>query len=202
MKKCINLSIGQTIITKKYDEDPMTDHYGEWTDDLGPGVIIRYYKEFYERIPTEMERDVDGRFIGKAEPEIPSRGNEYRGFKPANHIPFDPKDWAGVPGTTKEKKETAYKYALEDYQRMEDLNNGHWYYLGITFTTHYSSDKLGLSGECFDSLWGIESDSGDVYIGGIIEELKSNVKDQLIALGFTEDEIEESFDNAIAKGDF
>lgn len=51
------------------------------------------------------------------------------------------------------------KYALEESARMEELERGNWYYLGVSATVTFDGAEIGRA-----SLWGIESDSGDSYI--------------------------------------
>ncbi len=186
VKKCVELTIGKTTIVHKIDTDPDFSFYGEYTDDLKPGVIICHYDEFYERIKTEMERDYDGRFIGKKDPEIPPKGNEYRGF-----IPFSGGEKVG----TKEY----YDYGLQDYKRMEEYNKNYWWFIGI-----YVQTEITLSNGLSDivrsgGLWGIESDEPEIEIKATEEEEKENLKSQLLKIGFSPVEIEESFKNADLK---
>ena len=147
------------------DESPDTSFIGEYTDDLRPGVIVRDYEEFYEKLPAEMERDYDGRFLSKGAPTVPAKGREYRGFIP----------YAGgeKPGT-----KDFYKYGMEDFKRMEGLERGDWSFIGIRAEAQVSYGQNGNSRrlEWFTSggLWGIESDSG--------EYLKEVAKDELADL--------------------
>jgi hypothetical protein len=207
MKKCTEYTLGKTIISSECDEYPDYSYLGEYTEKIGPGVIIREHDEFYERIPVEMERDYDGRFLGKKEPEYSTyRNGEYSGFKPCNHIPFNPKDWAHVSRKDKSAvikqygslENASYAYAMADYKRMESLNNGHWSYICLTVETTMTTNT-GISSVISDSLCGIESDSGDDYFKEIISELKENVKAQLRKMGFSDDEINQSVDNAETK---
>ena len=150
------------------DESPDTSWLGEYTDDLGPGVIICDYDEFYEKIPTEMERDVDGKFLGKAEPELPERGCEFRGFIP----------YAGgeKPGT-----KDYYKYGMLDYKRMKGLNMGDWSFIGIQAEAKVSYKTInGRRLETLTSggLWGMESDSGK-YLEEVMDEELSDLKGHL-----------------------
>lgn len=190
MKKCINLSIGKTTIKKEIDDNPDLSFYGEYTDKIEKGVIIREHDEFYEKIKTGMERDSDGTFYRKAEPEY-SRyyHGEYTGFKP----------YAGGENVgTKEY----YQYGKAEYDRMESYNNGHWCMIGIIVKTDIKSEGIGYTNEkyqpleVFNSLWGIESDSGDKYFDEIISDLKAENKAELLKLGFSESEIDESLNNA------
>ena len=210
MKKRINLKIGTTTIKREIDEYPELSHYGEFTENIGPGVYVRSEHEFYEKLPAEMERDVDGRFLCKGEPEYATYSREYNGIKPANNIPFNPKDWSHVSRKDKSEvikkygslKNAAYAYAKEDCERLEAYNNGHWYMLCISVTTYISGEiadtKTGLSDTVVSSLCGIESDSKD-YIEEVIRDLLSENKAELLKMGFAESEIDESLKNAVTK---
>jgi len=133
------------------DTNPDITCFGEYTDDIGPGVVVRHYGEFYEKIPTEMERDYDGKFMGKAEPWIPSKGREYRGFRPC-------------AGDEEVGTKEYYEYGMLGYERREGLNNGDWYFLGIMAEAEVSYEVVSgdrrLETLISGGLWGIESDSG------------------------------------------
>ena len=205
MKKCTTYTIGETTIKKEYDEFGFdySDYLGKFTDEIGPGVYVRSMHEFYERLPAEMERDTDGRFIGKGEPEYSTYSREMNGIIPGNHIPFDKKDWSHVSRKSKSEtikkygslKNASYAYAKQDCERLEDLNNGDWSYITVIVETEITTDT-GMSDKIFNTLSGVESDSGDDYINEIIQELKDLNKSELLKMGFTENEIMESLDNA------
>lgn len=196
MKKCINLSIGATTITKEIDEYPDLSFYGEYTMDIKPGVIIREHNEFYEKIHTGMERDIDGRFIGKLSPEWSHfyNRNEFPGFKPY---------------VTGEKVGTKdyYKYGMAEYERMEQYNRGHWCMISIVIRTNISGKipstiKPGyteISDTIISSLSGVESDSGKDHIEEIISDLKSENKAKLLKMGFSFEEIDQSLNSAETK---
>ena len=155
------------------DPYPDTSFLGEYTDALGPGVIVRHYGEFYEKIPTEMERDEYGRFSGKSEPEVPSTRNEYRGF-----LPYAGGEKIGTP--------EYYKYGMQDFNRMEELNSGDWNFIGIvaeaSLLTNDESQTITFQS---NGLWGIESDSGD-YLNEVaedeLEDLKSTLEKEHVDL--------------------
>jgi hypothetical protein len=145
-----------------------TSWIGEYTDNLEPGVIIRDYNEFYEKIPTEMERDADGKFIGKAEPNPPQKGRTFRGFLP-------------YAGGEKQGTKDYYKYGMQDYKRMEELNNGDWQFIGIRAEAEVSYKTINgsrLEHLTSGGLWGIESDAGD-YLNEIMKEELSDLKNHL-----------------------
>jgi hypothetical protein len=174
MKKCTTYILGKTIISSEYDDTPMDDIYGKYGNTLKPGCIIRYEKEFYEDI------------IDKEDYEIPLLNNGECSF-------FYPADNGEKIGTDEYKK-----YALLNYQRMEDYNNNHWSYLIIRCETFVHTDS-GLSDGVFDTLSSVESDGEKEYLKEIIDELKNNVKYQLKNMGFSEDEINQSVDNPETK---
>lgn len=62
-------------------------------------------------------------------------------------------------------------YMIQDWERVESLNNQGWCYLGIESTLYASGIALGS-----DSLWGIESDSDDKYFQEIITEQIDTIK--------------------------
>ena len=167
----------------RHDDMPDTSCIGEYTDNLKPGVIVRAYDEFYEKLPAEMERDYDGRFIGKGKPELPARGREYRGFKPyAGGEPVGTKDY--------------YKYGMQDYKHIEGLNRGDWCFVGIIakaeIVTGTGTIQIIRSG----GLWGIESDSDESYINEIRNEQVNELSHELESLGFGKRAIVYALQNA------
>jgi hypothetical protein len=177
MKKCTTYTLGQTTIKRVPDYDADTSYLGEYTDKYQPGCIVRYDHSFYEDHIDDEEY----------EPQKPRR--EYAFFMPP--------DSGEKIGT-----ELYRKYALEDYNLMEGLNESQWMYVGIVVTTVIKTDT-GLSDDVFNSLWGIEDhfdkESQD-YHKEVIEDNKAEVKNQLLEMGFKDEEIEESFRNAKEEG--
>ena len=186
MKKCINISIGQTTIKKEPDYDADSSYLGEYGSKLKPGCYIRSHEKFYEDI-TEDD-DIPGSY----------GHHEYNFFYPSDQ---------GVEIGTEEYK----KYALQNYEIMEGLNNNQWGYIGITIKTEIVAnipnpkDKTKyteMSDNIVSSLWGIEygitnneyTDKG--YIEETIKDLLSEQKDQLLKMGFSDSEIEQSFKDA------
>ena len=208
MKKCTIYTIGKTTITKEYDDFSDYDYYGKYTNDIGPGVYVRSEHDFYERLPAEMERDSDGTFIGKGVPEYRTYNMEYSGIIPANHIPHNPKSWAHVTRKEKSKvikkygslKNADYAYAIEDCKRLEKLGDT-WSYIVVSVKTVITTDT-GMHDTICNSLCGIESDSGKECFEEIVRDLKSMNKDDLLKMGFSEKEIDDSLNNAIEKEDW
>lgn len=192
MKKIESIKILHT-----YDDNPDTSFMGEYTDQINDGIIIRKFNEFYEHLSEEQLE------------QIPDRSGEYRGFKPFNHIPHDPKNWDHVSKEMKKEvikkygslKKADYSYALADYERMEQLNNGYFSFIGISaeakVLTSYDGKNWLINTLSSGGLWGIESDSDSEYINEVQSEQLAELKDVLIEYGFTEQEINEKSSEVI-----
>jgi hypothetical protein len=206
--KNVELNIQSVRIKRMLDDNPDTSYLGVYTNDIRPGVIIREHDEFYERIPTEMDRDCDGRFIGKAEPTARRGQNGWAGFEPANHVPHDPKNWKHVSPAGKMNaykkygslKNADYAYALQDYHRFEELVRGDWYYIGIIVEATVSISVAGVPLNSITvrsgGLWGIESDIGDESINETISGEKFSLRAKLRKMGFPNDQIDAAFKDA------
>ena len=177
MKKCTTYTLGKTVISSEYDEIQDFGMYGTYGNTLKPGCIIRADRTFYEDIP-EDNKDDDGYPIY----EVPTIRGEYSFFYPADN---------GEKIGTEEYR----KYALQEYQRVRDYNNNRWSYLVLMVETFINTDS-GLSDSVFDTIGRVESDGGKDYFNEMIDDLKSSVKDQLIKMGFSDEEINLSVDNS------
>lgn len=93
-------------------------------------------------------------------------------------------------------KDTGNPESVEqDYKRMEAGNNGEWHFIGIR-----ADAEIQLTGDLCQhltsgGLWGIESDSGEDYMGNIEQEQLEELRGELQAVGFTAEEIVEAFAN-------
>lgn len=156
-------------IKKTMDTDADTSFIGEYTDTQEEGVIDRNAGEFIEKIKDY---------------EAPSKNREYRFFKP-----YVGEEKVGTP--------EYYKYGMQDFERMESLNKGDWYFMGVTAVAEvgisldggktWKLDKLTSGG-----LWGIESDSGEHIkeeANNQLEDLKAYLKEY----GFTKTQIDTAF---------
>mgnify|MGYP001563591920 CR=1 FL=1 len=170
----MTIKIDKIIIKHMIDTNPDTSFLGEYTDTLQPGVIVRDLGEFYEKLPAPMERDIDGKFIGKGEPDnLPSRGREYRGF-----IPY--------AGGEKQGTKNYYRYGIQDFKRITELEKGYFSFIGIAaeavvkypvFGDSFRLETLSSAG-----LWGIESDSGD-YLKEVKRDELASLKKHLETFG-------------------
>lgn len=93
------------------------------------------------------------------------------------------------------------KYCLQDYARMEDLQNQNWYFLGIRAEAEYSigGSPAVIQEVTSGGLWGIESDSSPEYLKEIEAEELAELKKQLKALGFSSRAIATAFKNVERK---
>jgi hypothetical protein len=123
--------------------------------------------------------------------------NSYEYFLPCNHVPHNPKNWDHVQGKERAaviKEHGSVKmadmaYAMQDYNRMEALNNGQWYYIGIIAKAKILIPLKGNPGSSqyqaisSGGLWGIESDSGEDCLQETAREQLQDLAGQLEALG-------------------
>lgn len=98
--------------------------------------------------------------------------NEYRYFNP-NH-----ENYTGC--TSAEIRQ----YCKQDYERMESLNRGNWYFIGIAADAEIVVGNICQT-VCSGGLWGIESDSHPSYFTEIEQEQLAELRSQLHALGFS-----------------
>jgi hypothetical protein len=121
------------------------------------------------------------------------RRNEYRYFNPSfNYVDKNGKLQNGKTA------EDVRKYTRQDYERMESLNAGYWQYIGIradagivTVSGGYGPVQTIASG----GLWSIESDSGKDSLQSVQQDELSNLKSELLALGFSRRAIATAFKN-------
>jgi hypothetical protein len=150
-------------IEHRADTSPDFSFMGEYTDELKPGVIVRTYNEFFEKLPDESA--------------MPERGREFRAFKP-----YAGGEKVGTP--------EYYKYGKRDYDRMESYNNQDWAFIGIvaTATVRFSTseDDSGISRITHfrsGGLWGIESDIDNSYLEEVAKEQLLDLRAVLDAFG-------------------
>ena len=148
------------------DENPDTSFLGEYTDEYDPC----YFDCEGGKMLRTLERDKDY--------EIPSKGQDYRFFKP----------YAGgeEPGTPR-----YVRYGKQDLDRMEGLSRGLWHFLGIRADAVV---KLGDGDLCqkitSGGLWGVESDSDPCHFKEVEDDEFSALRRELIAAGFSEEQID------------
>jgi hypothetical protein len=120
--------------------------------------------------------------------------NEYRYFNPS----FNYVDVRGKlrPDHTAEE---VRKYVRQDYDRMESANRGNWCYLGIRADAEISIGSgpgyATLQRITSGGLWGIESDSDKECFAEEERNQLADLREQLIALGFSRRAIAAAFKN-------
>lgn len=128
--------------------------------------------------------------------------NEFRYFNPSfNYVT---KDGKLADGLTSEE---VRKYTRQDYERMERLNRGDWFYTGIRAEAkilipntwhgpnrnihapeHGTIQRLTSGG-----LWGIESDSDRAYLESVEKDELADLKQVLLEIGFSRRAISKAF---------
>jgi hypothetical protein len=154
-------------------------------------------------VKTEYDTDPDLSWLGEIH-EDPRRPFDIKcdhyWFTPGQHWPHNPTAWKHVTPESKNfvlakygsLKSADYHYALQDMKRLQDYYTGRWYMTGVIVTAkiaisedgdHWAHEKIT------NALGGIESDSTKEYKQEIINNLKSEVKEQLNNWGFNNCEI-------------
>lgn len=151
-----NIKIDRIVIEHIIDTTPDISWLGEYTSDLKEGIIVRQYDKFYEDL-TEEELE-----------EINIRTREHTGFNP-------------YAGGEKVGTENYRECGMWNYERMEQINNGDSWFIGITATAVIHAANSNVIQHIHSGgLWGIDSDN-NVYIKEIENEQLSDLKEQLKA---------------------
>jgi hypothetical protein len=85
------------------------------------------------------------------------------------------------------------KYCLQDYARMEALNNQEFCFIGIRAEADYTLTGSVMQEASSGGLWGIESDSSPEYIAEVEAEELAELRKQLAAIGFSSRAISAAF---------
>lgn len=171
-------------IEKVVDDSPDTSYIGEYTDKKTDWAICRHCGEY---VAIAEQPNEDNIYQSESEEDAislhdcPYWNREYNYF---------------LPYASGEKPGSAdyQTYGMQDYKRMERLNSGDWYFIGIIakaviVTTNGTMQTIRSGG-----LWGIESDSGS-YINEIAKEQLDDLRNELTALGFGKRQIDYAFKN-------
>lgn len=126
----------------------------------------------------------------------------YRYFNPGTVESFKiDAEWIPANLKTKEEREAYWEKsmresALADYKRMESLNNGDYYFMGVSATAEVWNPITQVVQRIHSGgLWGIESDSGREHIESVEKEQLAELKTELTALGFSTRAISKAFQN-------
>jgi hypothetical protein len=182
--------IHKVTIKRMVDTDPDTSFLGE-----------------YANRPTSdysIDRDHDAdcpRFWANATVDEDYECSCRTGRDDRSYQYFNP-SWENYKG---EPDADIRKYVVQDYARMESLNNQQWCYLGIRADASiqlaapigvyansgkpvYTTQEITSGG-----LWGIESDSGADYFAEVEQEQLHELRGQLHAIGFSNRAITAAF---------
>lgn len=175
MNTTAKLEIEQIKIERPHDDDfGMLSDLGKYTDDADPWVIVRAENEYLNILQNNIEREQGEDVIY----DLPPKGREVRFFKP-------------FAGGAKPGSEDYINYGRQDYERAEAYNNGQWSYCGVVahafIKVNDSLQEITSAG-----IYGVESDSSKDSFKELEAEQLSELKDILLALGFTEEQIDEA----------
>ena len=138
-------------------------------------------------IERKPDYDADLSFLGTFD-------NEPKDKFAIEHEPNNPRvfHWFNPqPGTVETKEQ-----AQQVYERMMGYENGQWGMIGIRAKAEIQTSEGGNSWFCNDvesgGLWGIDDDSEESYLKEIEREQLDELKDVLLELGFTKEEIDKA----------
>ena len=84
---------------------------------------------------------------------------------------------------------------------MESLNRDDWCFVGLRAEAEVQTGSDVVQRITSGGLWGVESDSGKDYLDTVAREELSQLKDELVGLGFSRRAIATAFKNVQEKGD-
>src|SRR5258708_20167014 len=215
----------KVTIKRMQDSDPDTSWLGEYSDRTktdyaierkhsidcqinkpvteGLGVLSRvmHYLTAVTYAPCPFSEDgiwhdvSDGRglVVGK-EDELQECGCGERGDIERNEYRYFNGNVENYKGETSEK---IREYILRDYERMERLQHGDWCFVGVRAEAEVSLTGDVVQEVSSGGLWGIESDSDADYFSGIEKDELSELRKQLLAVGFSSRAISNSFKEVV-----
>ena len=130
------------------NDDPQCDHLGEYSKYREPRTREQKLVHLGTRTVLDHHgiwRDELGRIAPTPEEREHSREYQY---------------------TWHDNGHERVKYALQDSDRLVDLNNGGWCYLGVVVRVTIGDQEVGCA-----SIWGVESDSDPEYLGEVARDM-------------------------------
>lgn len=134
----------------------------------------------YSLHPGEPCKTIDRKAIGDWKP------GEYPYFIAA-HSPED----TGNPQSVE-----------QDYKRMEALSNGAYHLVGIQAEAEITLTGSTAQRLTSGGLWGVESDAGEPCMQTFEKEELDNLKEELLAVGFSEENIADAFAKPLRSQDY
>ena len=98
-----------------------------------------------------------------------------------------------------ESPENIRKYIRQDYDRMQALQRGDFYFLGIRAEAQIQTDSGIIQRITSGGLWQIESDSDDGYLETVQTEELGELKKELLSFGFSRRAIATAYKNVQEK---
>ena len=144
----------------------------ELEEDIKRFTLSKRIAEYYENLIQIMENVINEKF---EEHDCPHYHREYNYFKPEAR-------------GEKEGSPEYQEYGKRDFERMENLNNGEWSFIGIVAvaevrTLHSENPRTERVHEITSGgIWGVESDSGE-YLLELAQEELDDLKSELEQFG-------------------
>lgn len=194
MKQKSKFKILSVQIIIAQDSDGDSSYLGEFTSSSEDYAYIRHGEH-------------SGKFVCEvAEDARPGqRGHhEHLYIVPTNHVPHSPSAWAHVKPTALAEVVAKYgsiekadiEYARQDCERLDRLNDGHWWYVGVIAKAQiWNPETQQTQWIQGGGLWGVESYSSNEYFAEVGLEQLASLHAELEALGFGERAIKRAFEN-------
>lgn len=198
-------------LKRMYDESPDTSWLGEYADRPNSDFSIDRLHDkdcplFWanDDCTDDDERECSCASVWDS--------REYRYFNPGSVEPFNASaDW--LKNATDKRTywfDSMRSNAISDYERMESLHRGDFCFIGISAEAVYSIGGTSETGHRYHyplqtvtsgGLWGIESDSDRAFLEETEQEQLSELKAELLAIGFSKRAIAAAFKNVERSGD-
>lgn len=138
-----------------------------------------------KRVP---DYDADLSYLGTFDPQAQS---DYAiAHEPDNNRTFN---WFNPQNVEGDTPRNLRKYAKQDYERMMAYENGHWHMMMVKAEAEIATSEKGnswlINKVSSGGLWGLESDSDESYFKEVEDEQMAELKDLLLELGFTAEDI-------------
>lgn len=206
--------IEKVWIERQIDEQPDTSFLGEYTNKRSDWVICRHCGEFIAiaEKPNERAEEIENELSDleddtnceadsrEAKEKIAELKKELTGLE-LHECPHTNREFnffQPYAGGEPEGTEDYQKYGKRDFERMESLNNGNWYFIGIIAKAEILTTNGTVQVVSSGGLWGIESDSGN-YLDEVGKEKLENLRPELTDLGFGKRAIDKAFQNVEIK---
>jgi len=200
-------------IERVVDENPITDWMGKYTNEPTDWAICSHCGQYVAlaEAPNRRAAEIENEIIDlENEVELSEDAITVN----ANNEMIDTlhKERAGLVLHDCPRSSCEYNYFLpyaggeeqgtdnyqssgmQDYKRMEGLNDGDWYFMGIIAKAEIITENGTMQTIRSGGLWGVESDGGS-YLDEVAQEQLSELRNELTSLGFGKRAIDYAFKN-------